>query len=231
MPAQKRVKSDGHKLRIVGVITSEADLRLAARMPSPPDLLELRLDCLSNVNDLEQKARDLPVPLIITARHPAEGGKHNLTPSARRALLLRFLPKAQYVDVELRSIRACRTIIERAHRIGVRTIISFHDLETTPTLGSLRAKTQRAARFRPAILKVATRTDTPLQLGRLLQFVSIKPLGLPIAAMGIGQLGAISRMLLSQCGSVLAYTSLRESEVEGQLTLEQFRVALRQMKR
>jgi 3-dehydroquinate dehydratase-1 len=223
MPAHKRVKGPDRELRVVGVITSASELRVAARVFPRPDLLELRLDCLLNVRDLEQKARKLRAPLIITARHPAEGGKHHLSSDARRDLLLRFLPLGRYVDVELRSVRACRSVLERAQCMGVGTIISFHDLETTPTLGSLRAKAQRAARVRPAVFKVATRTDAPLQLDRLRQLVVSKPFGLPIAAMGIGKLGAISRLLLPKCGSILVYTSLGEPQVEGQLSFQEFK--------
>jgi len=40
--------------------------------------------------------------------------------------------------------------------------------------------------------------------------------------MGVGQLGAISRVLLARAGSVLTYASLgAASDIEGQLSLEQ----------
>src|SRR5215467_11746257 len=61
--------------RLVGVIASRADLDRAVRMCEPPDLFELRLDCLAGVIDqLERKISGLRAPLIITARHPQEGG-------------------------------------------------------------------------------------------------------------------------------------------------------------
>jgi 3-dehydroquinate dehydratase len=42
--------------------------------------------------------------------------------------------------------------------------------------------------------------------------------------MGIGKLGAISRVLLARAGSVLIYASLGPAtDVEGQLSLEQLR--------
>src|SRR3954465_10857666 len=103
MPPPKPVKISRRKPRIVGVIANASELRRATRMSAPPDLFELRLDALVNERQLEKKARNLPAPLIITARHPAEGGEHNLHVTKRRDLLLRFLPLAQYVDIELRS--------------------------------------------------------------------------------------------------------------------------------
>jgi len=42
--------------------------------------------------------------------------------------------------------------------------------------------------------------------------------------MGIGNLGAISRVLLARAGSVLVYASITaRSDLEGQLSLEQLR--------
>ena len=227
MPSSKGVKSSGDRPKLVGVIASAADLRLAARMSRPPDLFELRLDCLLGERQLEKKARALTVPLIITARHSGEGGNERLSGSLRRDLLLRFLPVARYVDIELRSAELCGRVIERARRIGVSTIISFHDFGSTPPLGSLRAKASQAARIRADVFKVVTRTDTPAQLGRMLQFMSRRPPRLRICAMGMGRLGAVSRLLFAQCGSALIYTSLNESLVEGQVSFQQFREALR----
>jgi 3-dehydroquinate dehydratase len=49
-------------------------------------------------------------------------------------------------------------------------------------------------------------------------------LDLALAVMGIGKLGAISRVLLARAGSVLIYASVGAvTDVEGQLSLEQLR--------
>ena len=67
-------------------------------------------------------------------------------------------------------------------------------------------------------------TDTPIELARLLEFVTNKHAEVPIAAMGIGRLGAISRVLLARAGSALVYASVGEtSDIEGQLSLKQLR--------
>src|SRR5437763_12628478 len=85
---------------LVGVIAAPADLRFALAMNQPPDLFELRLDCLSDIaNQLERKMSNLPAPVIITARDPREGGVNDLSLQKRRDLLSRFLPHAKYVDV------------------------------------------------------------------------------------------------------------------------------------
>jgi 3-dehydroquinate dehydratase len=63
-----------------------------------------------------------------------------------------------------------------------------------------------------------------VELGRLLEFITETRLGLGVAVMGMGKLGAISRVLLARAGSVLIYASIGPmSDVEGQLSLEQLR--------
>ena len=227
MPTRKRVKISCNRPLLVGVITTGAELRRAARLSRPPDFFELRLDWLFNEKNLEKKVVKLNAPLIITARHPAEGGNERLSSNRRRELLVQFLPQARYLDIELRYARLYKALIDRAKRSGMGTIISFHDFESTPSLGSLRAKACRAARLRADVFKVVTRTDTGAQLDRLLRFMWAGTAGLPIAAMGMGKLGRVSRLLFAQCGSVLIYTSLGKPRVDGQLSLEQFRAAQR----
>jgi 3-dehydroquinate dehydratase-1 len=221
----RRLANDRRLLpRAVGIIISRADLDLAIRLRELPDLFELRLDHLVRiVDELENKLPKLRAPLIITARHPKEGGANGLSIRQRRDLLSRFLHRARYVDVELRSAFALRSLLELARRKNIRRIISFHDLKATPDLGGLQVKARRAKSLGADIFKVATRTDTPAQLARLLDFITRKDVDLAVSAMGIGKLGAISRVLLAYCGSALVYASLGESDIEGQMSLEQLR--------
>lgn len=226
MTATKSVKVRPRRYRIVAVITTVAELRMAAGMSRPPDLFEVRLDHLLdglNIRDI----RRLSAPIIVTARHPAEGGANNLSMKHRQELLLRFLPLARYIDVELRSAKHLQVVLDVARDRNVRRIISFHEFLSTPTLGSLRAKAKAARSFHPEIFKVVVRTDTLPQLGRLLRFVAETEQHVKISAMGVGKLGAISRILFTNCGSTLVYTSLRESRVEGQMSLPEFQRALR----
>src|SRR5436190_13095719 len=152
---------------IVGVIASPADLRFAAALRQPPDLFELRLDHLCGALDqLERKMailsgrggdirRGKSAPVIITARDPREGGANNLSLQKRLNLLLRFLPYAKYVDIELRSARAFKSLLAQARKQNVRCILSFHDFKSTPSTRSLRAKAALAKTQGADILKIA----------------------------------------------------------------------------
>ena len=211
--------------RVVGVIATRADLERALRMRRPPDLFELRLDRLEGMADqVENILPKLRTPLIITARHPQEGGARKLRLRHRRDLLLRFLNHADYMDVELRSAPALRSLLKLAETKNVRRIISFHNFKSTPSERILAAKAREAKSQGADIFKVATRTDMPMELRRLLEFMTSSRLDLALAVMGIGKLGAISRVLLACAGSVLIYASLSSAtDVEGQLSLEQLR--------
>jgi 3-dehydroquinate dehydratase-1 len=218
-------RSNRRCARIVGVIASPADLECAVMMRKQPDLFELRLDRLAGLADrVENLIPKLRTPLIITARHPAEGGAGKLGLRQRRDLLAHFLSQANYIDVELRSARALRPLLKFAENKNVGQIVSFHNFKSTPSAQILAAKAREAKSHGADIFKVATRTDTPIELRRLLEFMTNNRLDLALAVMGIGKLGAISRVLLARAGSALIYASIgAKSDVEGQLSLEQLR--------
>ena len=204
--------------KIVGVIFSRADLERALRMRKPPDLFEVRLDRLMNAG-----IPPLPAPLIITARDPREGGANNLSAARRRALLLEFLPRAAYVDVELRSARALQAVLRAASENKVAKIISFHDFETTPSASRLADIASRARSLGAAFVKLATRTDTAAQLDRLLDFWERQQRARDVVAMGIGKLGRAGRLELARRGNILNYVHLGSPAASGQLSIQELR--------
>lgn len=219
-------RSSLRRPRIVGVIASRDDLQHALRMRRPPDLFELRLDRLAGMADqVEGALPKLRKPLIITARDPHEGGANKLQLRQRRDLLARFLSHADYIDVELRSARALQALLAIAKTKKIRRIISFHNFKSTPSARILATKAREVKSQGADIFKVATRTDTPMELGRLVEFITSNRLDLAIAVMGFGKLGAISRVLLARAGSILIYASVSAaSDVQGQMSVKQLRV-------
>jgi 3-dehydroquinate dehydratase I len=193
-------------------------------MGKPPDFFELRLDRLVRAVDrLDNKISKLSAPLIITARHPMEGGANRLSLLQRHNLLARFLSRARYIDVELRSAPLLRSLLRLARKQNTRRIISVHHLKSTPSPDRLRTQARAAKTYGADIFKLATRTDTPAQLARLIDFVAAKNVDVAVSAMGIGKLGAASRVLLACCGSALVYVALGRSDIEGQVSLDQLR--------
>jgi 3-dehydroquinate dehydratase I len=214
--------------KIAAVISSRADFDRALRLRHPPDLYELRLDAFGTaVDDIRGRLEKLEAKIIITARHPREGGANELSARHRRALLLSFLPLAAWVDVELRSASAMSVVLQTAKKERVRTILSFHDFGGTPTARRLDELARRAHSLAPDLFKVAVRTDRPAQLDRLLEFFERHRTSTNLVAMGIGRLGRESRLELARRGCPLNYAHLGAPGVEGQLSIAELRRAFR----
>jgi 3-dehydroquinate dehydratase type I len=214
---------------MVGVIASMDELRAARRMHAPPDLFELRLDHLPALEP--KNISKLRRPIIITARHPAEGGcSRGRRPrrggtrevQSRRDLLLKFLPIAGFVDVELRSLHQLRHVWDEATQFHVKRICSVHHLAHTPPHDLLQKQFQRAKKAGADIFKIVTRADTRDDLIRLLQF--LRGARGQCSVMATGKFGYASRLLFPECGSVFVYAPLSHPLYPGQLTLKRLRV-------
>ena len=200
-----------------------AETLAAARALGPgagaPDLLELRVDHFAaRPGRLEALVAAAPRPLVLTVRHPAEGGAGpGLDTAARRRLYARFLPSAALVDVEVRSLRALAGIVREARAGGCGVVASFHDFRGVPAAARLREVVARACDAGADVCKVAATLRTPGDLARLLDFLGTERRRLPLAVMGMGPAGRMSRPVLGAAGSVLNYGFLgRRPQVPGQ---------------
>jgi len=199
----------GTSTAVVGIVDSPEALKAARRLtPKEVDFLEWRADFLGT-GIVESK-----IPWIVTARHPAEGGQNAMLPSARREALLEMLPSAALVDVEIRSLRGMKEVLGEARKAGVGVIASFHDFRKTPPAERLEDLVKQASDAGADVLKIATRTDSPGDVARLLNLLERAPL--PLAVMGMGRLGMASRVMLAAAGSVLNYGWLHRPNVTGQ---------------
>jgi 3-dehydroquinate dehydratase-1 len=217
MSAPRRIKIPACAL--VGVIASIDELRLATRMRARPDLFELRLDYLPNLR--ESQLLKLRQPLIITARHPAEGGKKMRF--ARRDLLLKFLPRAKFVDVELRSLHELGAVWDEARRLRVGRICSFHDFKRTPGPAVLHEKLLRARKAGADVFKVVTQAEDFRDLLTLFELLWSELASMRLCVMATGKFGPVSRLSFRDAGSSLIYAPLRHPLHHGQLTFQELR--------
>lgn len=224
MTQRKSVKARTVPIRFVGVIASAADFRRAVSLGAALDFLELRLDALYPIlPEIERQLGELPAPFIITARHPAEGGRNNLSAKLRRELLLRFLPRASCVDMELRSVAELRPVLRMALDRRIKVIMSVHHLDAAPATNHLERLLAAATRHAADIFKIVTRTDTPGEMQQLLSFFDRHKTEIPISAMSSGAFARETRVKLARAGSVLNYIHLGSAQVEGQLSLTDMR--------
>jgi len=205
------------KPRVTGIIDSEASLRAALRLgPEDLDLFEIRVDAFAGRQDrILEKLPGLKLPLIITVRHPLEGGLNPLSIRERRACFEMFLPHAKLIDVELRSTTALAGIIARAREEKVVVVLSYHDFAGTPSRARLDALARKAAKAGADIFKVATVASTPADVASLLSLMRPRR-KLPLSIMGMGPFGKVSRLVFAQAGSVLNYGFLHKAQVSGQ---------------
>ncbi|MEQ1859134.1 MAG: type I 3-dehydroquinate dehydratase [Chthoniobacteraceae bacterium] len=202
----------------VGTIHSPAALREALDLPlGAVDFLEVRVDHF--VRDLAPLRRAIPklkAPLIVTVRHPAEGGAAKLGYAMRAALYREFMPVAAFIDIELRSAHAMRAVLEEAKEAKVGRIVSWHNFITTPPVEKLRARWLAARAHSPDVIKFATRARTAAHLATLLTFLAHAPRKPGLSVMGMREFGQISRLALAAAGSVLNYGYLGEQQLAGQ---------------
>lgn len=132
----------------------------------------------------------------------------------RRALFEEYLTLAQAVDVELRSVRSLAPLLTAAKRRRICRVISFHDFRGTPSLLRLREVLRRARAAGADIVKIATHLCAARDLAVLLQLQASART--PLATMGMGPLGKVSRLVLAAAGSRLNYGYLDKPQVPGQ---------------
>lgn len=205
----------------VGVIPDAATLALWGRMDAAAreaacDLIELRLDTLQlPEGELRAALAGNAIPVLLTARHPAEGGQGPADAAGRMALIEPLLDLASLVDIELRSAQEMRALVQKAQGRGVRVVGSFHDFQATPGDEVLQGAIGFAQPAGLDALKIATFLNSTDDLVRLIQLASA-PQRLRLSCMGMGPLGRVSRLVLAKCGSLLNYGYLGEANAPGQ---------------
>jgi 3-dehydroquinate dehydratase-1 len=201
--------------RVVGSFGNRQDLRSATaeEVVASCDWVEIRLDRLAaRAAGLDPADwRSLAgLPMLFTARRSDEGGEHSLAACERVAMLECALEAAAAIDVEVASIAEMGEILEHARQRGIPWVASFHDFDRLPESAVLERAVDEAVDAGAAVFKLAARLSGPADLVRLADFQEADH-GIPKATMGMGPLGAVSRLLCAQAGSVLDYGFLGQT--------------------
>lgn len=232
IPKSATMSATLRRSRVVGVIASEADLeKILGAAGKLIDLCELRIDILEPCSKkFRDSAGTVPFPRIVTVRDPAEGGVNHLSEIRRCELFEEWFPVSDYIDLELRNLTRFSHLAERAGRAGVKVIVSVHDFERTPTLRELEDALDESRGDHERIFKIACKVTCWNDIKVLGDFLE-KHRETPIAVMGMGSLGKLSRLLFSGLGSELAYVSVGEAVAPGQWSAENFRLLLSEVER
>jgi 3-dehydroquinate dehydratase-1 len=182
------------------------------------DIVELRLDRLAGPTPeaLERLWEFVPRS-VLTVRRREEGGAYTGGEDSRLELLeAGCRAKPLFLDVELSTAEANRGWF-KALPPG-RRIVSWHDLEGTPSLPALRAVRRRAGSF-GSLTKIVTTARSPGDGLRVLSLYESDPGEL--VAFCMGQDGTFTRVAALQMGSPIVYASLPgEPVAPGQLSVK-----------
>ncbi len=170
----------------------------------PCDVVELRVDLLPADCDLAAlAATPCPLPLLVTCRHEGEGGGRAMEDEERVAAVRALLPIASAVDWEITEMALAEDFIEELQQAGIPLIASAHFFEGTPEVDELTALAECAWESGAAIAKFAFKLNAGEDVMAGVRLLS-NGAG-PLAVMGMGALGPVSRLLYAQLGSRLVY--------------------------
>jgi len=219
--------------------TPEAALAAAARIaPLAPDAIELRADYLDDTSSaaigaLLPRLAEWHLPILFTNRVAAEGGVREQDEAARVASLLAAIETGApaLVDIELATAPALRErVLVAGKRRSVPILLSFHNFTMTPADDELLATVAAMAAAGADAAKLAVMPQQAADAVRLLALMRKITSGetgvtIPLAAMAMGPLGMITRVVGHQSGSALTFAAVAAGggSAPGQLAVEELR--------
>lgn len=186
---------------VIGSVATAEQWQNLSTTAAACDVVELRLD---GFVPSEAELAACPKPLLLTPRCAEEGGLRADFPAAERAALaLRLLPYAAALDWEIAHLAEVPELVAAARAAGVPIVASAHNFERTPAADACRELETCARALGADVVKFAFRLNAyeDMQLGVDL----LRSATGPMAVMGMGALGAVSRLVYAQHGSALIY--------------------------
>ena len=224
----------------------------ALAAPDPLDAATVAaqvLECLRGLREAidTTDGADAGSPVLLTCRTAAEGGRAHLDDASYGALLRSVLegladwaPERRPAAIDVEVQRGCLPqVCEQAHGLGVDVVASFHDFEATPADEALEEVLARMAREGADLAKIAVWPTSADDVARLLGVCARATagagersgLGVPVAAMPMGALGAVSRVAPA-FGSALTFAVVPDEQGQarasapGQLPIQDVRRCL-----
>jgi len=207
------------------------------------------LECLRGLREAidTTDGADAGSPVLLTCRTAAEGGRAQLDDTAYGSLLRSVLdgladwaPERRPAAIDVEVQRGCLPqVCTQAHALSIDVVASFHDFEATPADEALEEVLARMAREGADLAKIAVWPTSADDVARLLGVCARATagagersgLGVPVAAMSMGALGAVSRVAPA-FGSALTFAvvpdeqGLARASAPGQLPIQDVRRCL-----
>jgi 3-dehydroquinate dehydratase type I len=203
------------RLRICAVIVNKDLAAIKAIGPSI-DLFEVRIDLIGD--GWPELVKHLNRPWIACNRSAEEGGKWEGDEARRIEELVKAIELgADIVDIELsaRNLKAAIPVIKKR----AKCLLSFHELEKTPSLDIMKGIVQRQLAAGADICKVITTAQRLKDNLTVLQLIAEFP-KTRVVSFATGPLGLASRILCPLVGGDFTYASIEEGKesAPGQIT-------------
>ena len=251
--ARRAIEAGTDVLELRVDLLEEADALVAfaeasgAESPAPDPMVVVTaaaqvLECLRRMADVVDG-----VPLLLTCRTATEGGRAHLDDAGYGAVLGAVLddlstwaPERRPAAIDVEVQRGCLPgVSEQAHGLGIDVVASFHDFEATPADDVLEEVLARMVNEGADLAKIAVWPTSADDVARLLGVcarATADPgegtgLGVPVAAMSMGALGAVSRVAPA-FGTALTFAVVSDEQGEtqasapGQLPIQDVRRCL-----
>lgn len=206
--------------RICAVIVNK-DLAAIKAIKQFVDLFEVRIDLIGD--GWTELVKQLNQPWIACNRSAEEGGKGEADEARRIGQLVKATELgADIVDIELgtRNLEEAIPVFKKR----AKCLLSFHELEKTPSLDTMKGIVQRQLAAGADICKVITTAQRFEDNLTVLQLISEFP-KTKIISFAMGPLGLASRILCPLVGGDFTYASIEKGKesAPGQLTVRELR--------
>ena len=185
-----------------------------------PDLIEIRFDLMDSLPQRLDVFKEITIPKIATLRSAHHGGKFKGTDDEK----LKFMIKAARSGFELLDIESDSNLMAKlGDAVGnAKIICSTHDFNGTPDASSIIELLVRNA-ARSDIAKVAFQVNSIRDLSSIVDGAEgFKETGNEFVIIGMGELGALTRILASKLGCAFTYVAVEPGKeaAPGQLDID-----------
>lgn len=201
-------------------------------MPKGPDLIELRADFLSEINDIKNVVNlvnsmmdKTDIPLLFTIRSSREGGEEIALNELEVLKLLKEIcvrTDVYMIDYEVdNQSQNITELIDCAKKYDKKIILSYHNFKQTPSDDVLIEKVIKMAGLRADHAKIAVMPNKERDVFRLLELTQqlTSEVSIPLTTMSMGEKGKISRSLGWIYGSKITFAVGVKSSAPGQIEI------------
>ena len=190
------------------------------------DIIELRIDQFRDrsIDYILQKIsfiKELNLGIIATIRSAKEGGTP-ISDYERERIFKSIAPDVDIIDIELSSENIREKVIKIAKENNTLALISYHDFEKTPSEEEIQSIIDKSISIGADIVKYAFNVKTRDDVARIM-CTTYKNKDKKLVAIGMGELGRITRTAGFFFGSLITYSYMGVAFAPGQVEIEKLK--------